>query len=178
MENGKIVIDKIKFMDKQGRIKIDFKNDGDTNGGQFSGIYSEPADPVFYETMKSLRESAANILELPGDLSIRLILFAVTFHYSQGGRMGAIITSRFMIPDLGNETVIQTPMMKCYDGGNDEDKCFTEDTVKKLWALEKEARRYLAGERAQMNLFDGEQQPPEETPDAPALEEDVKMVEG
>ena len=69
-------------------------------------------------------------------------------------------------------------MMKCYDGGNDEDKCFTEDTVKKLWALEKEARRYLAGERAQMNLFDGEQQPPEETPDAPALEEDVKMVEG
>ena len=128
--------------------------------------------------MKSLRESAANILELPGDLSIRLIPFAVTFHYSQGGRMGAIITSRFMIPDLGNETVIQTPMMKCYEGGNDEDKCFTEDTVKKLWALEKEARRYLAGERVQMNLFDGAQQPPEETPDAPALEEDVKMVEG
>lgn len=66
MENGKIVIDKIKFMDKQGRIKIDFKNGGDTNGGQFSGIYSEPADPVFYETMKSLRDSAASILELPG----------------------------------------------------------------------------------------------------------------
>ncbi len=183
MTNGKIVIDKIKFMEKQGRIKIDFKNSADTNGGQFSGIYSEPADPVFYEAMKSLGTDAVSILELPEDITSRLVPFGVTFHYNEGGRMGAIITSRLMIPLLGNETVIQTPMMKCYDGGNDEDKCFSEETAKKLWALAKEARRYLAGERAQTNLFDGEQQeqpqPQEEAPDSevPELEENVKALE-
>lgn len=168
MENGKIVIDKIKFMEKQGKIKIDFKNDGDTNGGQFSGIYSEPADPVFYQTMSDLKGSVKNILELPDGIEYRLIPFAVTYHYNAEGRMGAIITSRLTIPDLGNETVIQTPMMKCYDGGNDEDKCFTEGTAKKLWALAKEAQRYLAGERAQTNLFDG---------DTVEQEEQLKAVE-
>ena len=141
-------------MESQGKIKIDFKNKGETND-QFSGIFSEPADPLFYESLKVLKSSVQVILDLPDDMASRIIPYAVSYTYGAEGRMGAVISSRFIIPSTGKETTISTPLMKCYDGGNDEDKCFTATTAKKLWALEKEARRYLRGERAQTNLFDG-----------------------
>ena len=90
--------------------------------------------------------------------------------------MGAVISSRFIIPSTGKETTISTPLTKCYAGGKDEQKCFSADTAKKLWQLEAEARRYLAGDRAQQNLFDeeqpeAEQEHPAELPQAqPAIE--------
>ena len=168
MEKTSVVIDKIKFMESNGKIKIDFKNTNDLSQDQLSGIFSEPADPNFYETLKSLRSSAQAILDLPDDMATRLVPFAVSYTYGNDGRMGAVITCQFLIPSTGKVTVISTPLMKCYEGGNDEAKCFTSGTAKKLWALEKEARRYLSGERAQQNLFNGEA--PEQTAPA-AIEE-------
>ena len=168
MENTSITIDKIKYMENKGKIKIDFTNQTETSADQLSGVFSEPADPVFYETLNELRSSVQVILDLPDEMTARLIPYAVAFNYNADGRMGAVITSRVLIPSTGKETTISTPLMKCYEGGKDEQKCFTPATAKKLWALEKEARRYLSGERAQQNLFNGEA--PEQTAPA-AIEE-------
>ena len=170
MEKTSVVIDKIKFMENNGKIKIDFKNTNDLSQDQLSGIFSEPADPIFYETLKSLRSSAQAILDLPDDMATRLVPFAVSYTYGNDGRMGAVITCQFLIPSTGKVTVISTPLMKCYEGGKDEQKCFTPATAKKLWALEKEARRYLAGDRAQTTLYD-EQTPQQEQEAGPALNE-------
>ena len=156
LDNKSIVIDKIKYMESQGKIKIDFKNKGETND-QFSGIFSEPADPLFYESLKALKSSVQVILDLPDDMATRIVPYAVSYTYGAEGRMGAVISSRFIIPSTGKETTISTPLMKCYEGGKDEAKCFSQGTAKKLWQLEAEARRYLAGDRAQQNLFDEEQ---------------------
>ena len=136
MEKTSVVIDKIKFMENNGKIKIDFKNTKDLSQDQLSGIFSEPADPIFYETLKSLRSSAQAILELPDDMATRLVPFAVSYSYGNDGRMGAVITCKFLIPSTDKVTVISTPLMKCYEGGKDEQKCFTPATAKKLWALE------------------------------------------
>lgn len=169
MDNKSIIIDKIKYMESQGKIKIDFKNKGETND-QFSGIFSEPADPLFYESLKALKSSVQVILDLPDDMASRIIPYAVSYTYGADGRMGAVISSRFIIPSTDKETTISTPLMKCYEGGKDEAKCFSADTAKKLWQLEAEARRYLAGDRAQQNLFD-EEQPKAEQEAVPALNE-------
>ena len=52
-------------------------------------------------------------------------------------------------------TNISTPLMKCPADEVDEQspEFFTEDTVKALWEMEGQARKYLDGQRAQMSLF-------------------------
>ena len=177
MEKTSVVIDKIKFMENNGKIKIDFKNTKDLSQDQLSGIFSEPADPIFYETLKSLRSSAQAILDLPDDMATRLVPFAVSYSYGNDGRMGAVITCKFLIPSTDKVTVISTPLTRCYEGGKDEQKCFTPATAKKLWALEKEARRYLAGDRAQQTLFDDEPQAEQETPAELTMWQDPPSIE-
>ena len=156
LERTSVIINKIKYMESQGKIKIDFSNNTETSHDTLSGVFSEPADPLFYKALRGLQTSVKNILELPDEMECRLEPFAVSFNYSTDGRMGAVISSNLSIPSLKKTAVISTPLMRCYDGGKDEAKCFSHTTTQKLWILEKEARRYLAGERAQQNLFDND----------------------
>lgn len=155
MENYKIK--KIKIIESLHKIKIDFTNTKATGEDDLQGTFSEEAAPEFYEAMKALTESAANILEAP-ELATRLVPFAVTYHYSKDGTMGAIISSRLLLPGSKGETVVNTPMRKCRMDETAPGAFLTPTTAKRLWTLELEARKYLHGKRAQTNLFGGEEE--------------------
>lgn len=146
-------IKKIKIIESLDKIQIECTNTRDAGKDDLKGIFSEKAAPEFYDAMKALTGSAANIIEAP-ELVQRLKPFAVTFHYSKDGRMGAIITAKLELPQAQTETVINTPMRKCAPDDNAAGTFFTPTTEKRLWALEAEARKYLCGKRAQTNLFD------------------------
>lgn len=144
-------IKKIKIIESLDKIQIECTNTRDAGKDDLKGIFSEKAAPEFYDAMKALNGSVANIIEAP-ELAQRLKPFAVTFHYSKDGRMGAIITAKLELPQT--ETVINTPMRKCAPDDNAVGVFFTPTTEKRLWALEAEARKYLCGKRAQTSLFD------------------------
>ncbi|WP_337952491.1 hypothetical protein [Mitsuokella jalaludinii] len=148
-------IKKIKIIESLDKIQIECTNTRDTGKDDLKGIFSEKAAPEFYDAMKALTGSVANIIEAP-ELAQRLKPFAVTFHYSKDGRMGAIITAKLEMPQAQTETVINTPMRKCAPDDNAVGTFFTPMTEKRLWALEAEARKYLCGKRAQTSLFDGD----------------------
>ena len=146
-------IKKIKIIESLDKIQIECTNTRDAGKDDLKGIFSEKAAPKFYDAMKALTGSVANIIEAP-ELVQRLKPFAVTFHYSKDGRMGAIITAKLELPQAQTETVINTRMRKCAPDDNAAGTFFTPTTEKRLWALEAEARKYLCGKRAQTNLFD------------------------
>lgn len=151
--NSNTTIKKIKIIESTGKIEIDCTNTTDKGEDDLKGLFAEAAAPDFYRAMDDLRGSVAGILEAP-ELAARLKPFAVTFHYSKDGRMGAIITAKLELPQAQTETVINTPMRKCAPDDNAVGTFFTPTTEKRLWALEAEARKYLCGKRAQTNLFD------------------------
>lgn len=159
-----IKIKKIKVTDSTRKIEIDCEN---KNGGEdIKGIFSEPAHPDFYAAMDALAEPAAEILEAP-ELADRLKPVAVTFRYTADGSMSAILTVKLQMW-LGDETVINTPLRKSYVDGDSQRELAQElsaGTVKRLWALEAEARKYLTGKRAQKNLFE-EDVTPKDGPEA------------
>lgn len=159
--NSNTTIKKIKIIESTGKIEIDCIRQGEHGEDEVKGLFAEQAAPEFYDAMKALTGSVANIIEAP-ELAQRLKPFAVTFHYSKDGRMGAIITAKLELPQAQTETVINTPMRKCAPDDNAVGTFFTSTTEKRLWALEAEARKYLCGKRAQTNLFDDAAEQPDD----------------
>lgn len=157
---------KIKATDSTGKIEIDCEN---KNGAEdIKSIFSELAHPDFYAAMDALAEPAAEILEAP-ELADRLKPVAVTFRYTADGSMSAILTVKLQMR-LGDETVINTPLRKSYVDGDSQRELAQElsaGTVKRLWALEAEARKYLTGKRAQGNLFEDDEQETASQPELP-----------
>lgn len=151
--NSNTTIKKIKIIESTGKIEIDCIRRREQGEDEVKGLFAEPAAPEFYEAMKALTGSVANIIEAP-ELERRIKPFAVKFHYSKDGCMGAIITAKLELPQAQTETVINTPMRKCAPGDNAVGVFFTPTTEKRLWALEAEARKYFCGKRAQTSLFD------------------------
>lgn len=151
--NSNTTIKKIKIIESLDKIQIESTNMRDAGKDELQGIFSEKAAPEFYEAMQALASSVASIIEAP-ELVQRLKPFAVKFHYSKDGCMGAIITAKLELPQAQTETVINTPMRKCAPDDNTVGTFFTPTTEKRLWALEAEARKYLCGKRAQTSLFD------------------------
>ena len=67
--------------------------------------------------------------------------------------MGAIISSKFILPDAGTSIVLNTPMRKYMPGEDIEGAFLTEKAANALWDVEQETRKYIAGKRAQVSLF-------------------------
>ena len=109
-------IKKVKLIEDSGKIEIDCINNTGSGENIIKGIFAELAAPEFYKSFEALRKDVGYILELPLEMS-RFDPFAVTFSYESSGRMGAVISSKFNIPNKGKqasskETTINTPLMK------------------------------------------------------------------
>ena len=150
-------IKKIKIIESLDKIQIECTNTRDAGKDDLKGIFSEKAAPEFYDAMKALTGSVANIIEAP-ELAQRLKPFAVTFHYSNDGRMGAIITAKLELPQAQTETVINTPMRKCAPDDNAVGTFFTPTTEKRLWALRQRLASIFAAS-ARRRIFSTTTQP-------------------
>ena len=168
MSEATIKIKKVKFIKSQEKIKIEYKRSLDGREDDLTGMFSDEAAPEFYKAMENLSETASGICELPDNMKGRLTVYGVTFHYNKDGNMSAMLHCKLIAPTSKQEIKLDTPMRKCPLDDFVEDmtgQYLTDTAVKNLWNLEAEARKYLEGRRAQMNLFEagaGEQQPVQE----------------
>lgn len=155
MADSKMTIKKVKCISdgKKKCIQIDYRLSREEIDDELSGLFREEAAPEFYEAFEALREHVEEILEIYGKgLGARITPYAVTYHYSKDGTMGAIISSKFTLPDAGTCIVLNTPMRKAYSDSA-ESVVLTEEATKALWKVEQETQKYIAGKRAQMSLF-------------------------
>lgn len=104
--------------------------------------------------MDALQAHAGSILGFMQKQIESLRPHTVTFSYDKKDRMSAVISCVYETPN-GKKTNINTPLMQCpvEDAGDMGIQFFAEDTVKALWDLELQARKYLDGKRAQVALF-------------------------
>ena len=156
MADSKMTIKKVKCISdgKKKCIQIEYRLSRDEIDDELSGLFREEAAPEFYAALEALREHVEEILEIYGKgLGTRITPYAVTYHYSKDGTMGAIISSKFALPDAGTCIVLNTPMRKAYSDSVADGVVLTEEATKALWKVEQETQKYIAGKRAQMSLF-------------------------
>ena len=184
MADNKMIIKKVKVISDGSRkcIKVEYSLNREETADELTGLYREEAAPEFYAAFEALKEHVEEILEIyDKHLGDRIEPYGVTFHYSKDGTMGAIISSKFILPDAGTSIVLNTPMRKCMPGEDIEGAFLTEKAANALWDVEQETRKYIAGKRAQVSLFgdNGEIAPDEYTrADGEEESEDYEEDEG
>lgn len=161
--NGKIentiTVNKVQYRKSEGKIFVEYLLQ---RNGQFDAVKllsNEQAAPEFYEALESLIPAVCELLELPGgNFEERITPLSVSFKYDAAGTMGAVITSTLHMPDAGVDVAINTPFRRCWTSNDEAGVFFTSATAEDLWNLEQEARRYISGQRAQMDLFDANEE--------------------
>lgn len=150
-----IQIDRVKYFEKDGKIDIAYKKKEDNSDAVFIASFREQASPEFYEALQNLAPSVCQILELPVSVENKLIPYGVSFKYANDGAMSAVISAKLKLPAKDTCVSINTPRMKCPQDEVDaqESTALTKDSVQALWTVEREAQKYLRGDRAQMKLF-------------------------
>lgn len=144
-----VLIKKVKVLPRQKKIKIDYEKAGD----KFSGTYSEPAEPEFYQSFQKLILPVCEICELDLEtFSDRIVPYGVTFAYvGTHDTMKASIQCKMHMPLSNTDTVLNTPSRTVsteFEDGLDADTC------RIIEKLEQETRKYLNGQRAQQSLFE------------------------
>ena len=156
--NGKIentvTVNKVQYRKSEEKIFVEYLLQ---RNGQFDVVKllsNEQAAPEFYEALEALIPAVCELLELPsGNFEERITPLSVSFKYDAAGTMGAVITSTLHMPDAGVDVAINTPFRRCWTSNDEAGVFFTSATAEGLWNLEQEARRYISGQRAQMDLF-------------------------
>ena len=161
-----IQIAKVKYKEIEGKIFIGYTRKSDEFTDIRTSNSDEKAAPEFYEAMDALQAHAGSILGFTEQQTESLRPHTVTFSYKQEGAMSAVISCVYETPN-GKMTNINTPLMQCpvSEEGMQSSLFFTEDTVKALWDLELQARKYLDGKRAQVALFGEETEAAEDALD-------------
>lgn len=161
MEETKIK--KIKFISTKDMIHIEYVE----NGNDARVTFREPASPEFYKALGDLQDAVAEIFELPLSIKLRLMPYGVCYRYGKDGTMGAIINAKLTL-STGQTVEMATPMRQCAPEPEAKGNYLTEEAECRLWKLEAETRKYLAGRRQQVELFDTGTQVEEKPAETPA----------
>jgi hypothetical protein len=151
-------INKVKVT-KEGKIAIEYQIlKGGSNYDDYSLKCSEKALGSFYAAIYAFRESVVKLCELPEEFTERIVVKGVTFSY--GGEretMGAVIVAQLILNLSDGNLNLNTPhkAVEMYNEDSEprEEAVFDEDTIGCLEQLEKEAVKYVNGERAQGSLL-------------------------
>ena len=127
------------------------------NYDEYALTCSEEARPGFYTAMQALAPHVVDMCELPQDYLERITVRGVSFSYGGADEvMGATISAGMKLNYSYSSLNLNTPHKASGSySKNDPDKMqlLSADCVKALNNLCGEAKLYLNGERAQMNLF-------------------------
>jgi len=139
-------INKVKT--KDALIQIDYTL---KNGDELSVKYRDRARPEFYGAMAALVIPALKMLELPETYRAACAATGVSFTWSKD-IMGAVITMQKSIEIAQAPLIINTPHIpeEPYGGTG---QCMPVAMVEALQNVIDEAKRYIAGDRAQMDMF-------------------------
>lgn len=139
------LIHKIKIT-KNG---VNITYDDPTFSGEPDGVAREgkgEARPSFYKAMNALLDEVVNICLLDPNGWDSAEITGVTLKHLDGD-IGVVITAQNRNEELSSPININTPYLIAF-----------KELKVKLEAIQDEARDYLAGKRAQISLFDQEEQ--------------------
>jgi hypothetical protein len=155
MSKSSIKVKKIKYSEGAGKISIDYSRIRDEHYDELSLLSDEAAAPEFYAALEALILPVCSILEFDSaKFKQRIKPYGITFHYNKDDAMSAIISVKLEMPETGMQVAINTPMLKSYEDMEEAGPCLSETATKLIWKAEIEARKYIAGKRAQTTLFD------------------------
>lgn len=160
MENSKSVkINKVKYNESEDKIFVAYTQNIDGKTDIRTSKSNDKAAPEFYTALNALRSHAGGILGFTEAQIAVLVPHTVTFSYTKNDIMGAIISCKYSTPNA-KVININTPLMYCPEDEVDAQSLgyFDEETVKALWEVEMQTRKYLDGKRAEMSLFDDEEE--------------------
>lgn len=154
-------LSKVKVMGNNEKINILFTDyqDDHTLIHQITG--DEQARPEFYKALEALNLDVLAILDLPvnDEFLNRIHVYGVSFRRinKESSQVAAVISVKLDVPGADTCIAINTPVKKYPQDEVDEKDTvhfFTKDTVTALKNLEAETMAYIDGKRAQMSLFE------------------------
>ena len=115
------------------------------------------------ELPDDLAEHVTKMCELPSEYTKRIEVTSVSLNYGGPNHTeGATITAKMMLENSNAPLNINTPnkAFEMYNADADPDPkvLLSEDCVEAIEALEQEAKKYIAGYRAQGNLFEAQKE--------------------
>ena len=144
---------------KEGKTAIEYQRTTGTDWDDFSLKCSDKPRPEFFAALDALREHVIDMCELPEELIERIAVKGVSFSYGgEGETMGATIIAENKLIKSNGAVNINTPHRPSEPYGDTPkgilpDRMFlAPDCVSALKDLEKEARKYIDGDRAQGRL--------------------------
>ncbi len=157
---------KVKHSEKEGRTLVEYEQKAKSNNfDEFTMNCFDLPRPEFLAALKKLIPHVLKMCELPASYMENLNISSVSFSWSgESDTMGATITALKKLRDSHAPLVINTPHKpaEAYNEGGDETNLLTEDCIRDLENLQREAVLYVAGERAQGSLFKQETEKQEE----------------
>lgn len=162
-------LNKIKIVGDKEKINLLFTDYTDGSHMLTHEITGdELAQPELYTAMDALNRHVLQILDLPDSFINRIHPYSVSFRRNgkDGDQMAAVISAKFDVPAGETQIAINTPVKKYPEDevdNQDQVHFFTPDAVKALNELESQAMAYINGKRAQMSLFEGQDDEDEES---------------
>lgn len=146
-------ITKVKYEPEAGKVQIKWSEDSDTSVRDTTfTCYDRPLEE-FLDAFNSLLPAALNLIGAPEAWGERGTVSGVSITHEED-RIGAVIT---VLVDLGERTkgplVINTPYLVDDD---ENGPIMQPDMMNAVDAIQREAKRYVRGERAQADFFAGQ----------------------
>lgn len=159
---GRIRFTKIKYNPEKGSVFIAYQKGKDYTD-EYTVKCTEKPRPEFIAAMKALTEHVVMICELPSEYAKRIQVKGVSLNYGGPNETkGATITAAMLLENSNAPLNINTPN-KAFDMYNedadpDPKVLMSDECIDAIEDLETEARKYIAGHRAQGNLFEAQKE--------------------
>lgn len=156
-----IDIKKIKYSDSAEKLVIYFDKNINGNLVEYQATYSETPRPEFIRALSDLAGDVADILDFSGfeGMVDRIHPFGLTIRRKNDGALQAIISAKLDVPQYGTCIAVNTPILAemTADNKGEGGNYFNAATVKKIQNVLNETYLYITGKRAQMSLFEDEE---------------------
>lgn len=152
-------IKSVKYLSSSDKVVVNFENNVNGSTAEIKATYSEPPRPEFAEAFEALRPDFTEIFEFSQDVAERVIPYAVSVKTAENGALQATISAKIYIEQYNSYSALNTPMLVEMTDENSDTvtNAFPAGTADKIRKVLSEAYMYITGKRAQMSLFDDEE---------------------
>ena len=152
-------IKSVKYLSSSDKVVVNFEKNVNGNTAEIKATYSEPPWPEFAEAFEALRPDFTEIFEFSQDVAERVIPYAVSVKTAKNGALQATISAKIYIEQYNSYSALNTPMLVEMTDENSDTvtNAFPAGTADKIRKVLSEAYMYITGKRAQMSLFEDEE---------------------
>lgn len=152
-------IKSVKYLSSSDKVVVNFENNVNGSTAEIKATYSEPPRPEFAEAFEALRPDFTEIFEFSQDVAERVIPYAVSVKTAKNGALQATISAKIYIEQYNSYSALNTPMLVEMTDENSDivTNAFPAGTADKIRKVLSEAYMYITGKRAQMSLFEDEE---------------------